>query len=112
MPDLMTDRRVAKRYPLVMVAEIIDAVSRSKIYARSSDVSRTGCYIDSLSPFTSGTKVIVHLIRGKDIFESSGTVRYVNPGLGMGVQFDDQIPPNQLALLDRWLEECVKRNHY
>jgi hypothetical protein len=112
MPDVMLDRRISPRYPLVLVVEITELASRTKISARSSDVSRTGCYIDTLNPVASGTKVLVRLIRGKDVFESSGTIRYVSPGLGMGVQFDDHIPPTQLALLDRWLEEAAKRSSY
>ena len=107
MPDAMLDRRVSPRYPLVLVGEITELASRTKMGARSSDVSRTGCYIDTLNAFTSGTKVLVRLIRGKAVFECSGTIRYVSPRLGMGVQFEDHIPTTQIALLDRWLEEAA-----
>jgi hypothetical protein len=48
MPDTMTDRRVAPRYPLVLLAEVTDQLSTAKFTARTSDVSRTGCYIDML----------------------------------------------------------------
>ena len=108
MPDVIADRRVSPRYPLVLAAEIIEMTTRSKMTVRSSDISRTGCYIDTLNPVTSGSKILVRLVHGKETFESYGTIRYVSPGLGMGIQFDDQIPANQLALLDRWLAEAAE----
>jgi PilZ domain len=112
MPDVMIDRRISPRYPLVLVAEVIELSSHSKMSARSSDVSRTGCYVDTLNPLTSGTKVLVRLTRGKDVFESSGTVRYVSPGLGMGIQFDEHIPTIHLTLLDHWIEDAARRSSY
>jgi hypothetical protein len=112
MPDVIVDRRVSPRYPLVLVAEVIEMTTRSKMSVRSSDLSRTGCYIDTLNPLASGTKVSVRLILGKDLFESSGTVRYVSPGLGMGIQFDEHIPMNLLSILDHWLEDAASRSSY
>jgi hypothetical protein len=112
MPDVMVDRRVSPRYPLVLVVEVTELSSRAKMTVRTSDVSRTGCYVDTLNPVTSGSKVIVRLTRGSDIFEASGTVRYVSPGLGMGIQFDEHIPIHQLALLDRWLEDAARHSSY
>jgi hypothetical protein len=111
MPDVMVDRRASPRYPLVLVAEVTEMTSRSKFSARSSDVSRTGCYIDTLNPVPAGTNVIVRLLRGTENFEAVGIVKYISPGPGMGVHFDEHIPVHQLALLDRWLEEAAKSNH-
>ena len=62
MPDAMTDRRVAPRYPLILVAEITDLLSTMKFTARTADISRTGCYIDMLQPLPRGTQVHVRLI--------------------------------------------------
>src|SRR3981081_707157 len=108
MPDAMTDRRVAPRYPLILLAEVTDVLSSSKLAARTSDLSRTGCYIDMLNPLPRGTKVHVRLQNQKEVFESTATVMYVSPGLGIGVAFAENLSMNQLVLLDRWLAAAAK----
>jgi hypothetical protein len=102
MPDAITDRRAAPRYPLILLAEVKDLLSSTKFTARTSDVSRTGCYIDMLKPLPRGTQIHVGLQSGREVFESAATVMYVSPGLGIGVAFAE-IPPEQQAVLDRWL---------
>ena len=109
MPDVMLDRRAAPRFALILVAEITELPSGTKLSARSSDLSRSGCYIDTLNPLPNGSPVRVRLVRGGDAFEASGKVVYVSRGLGMGIAFDESIPPNQLAILDRWLAEAAKQ---
>jgi hypothetical protein len=54
MPNAMIDRRVAPRYPLILLAEVTDLLSSTKFTARTSDLSRTGCYIDMLHPLPGG----------------------------------------------------------
>jgi hypothetical protein len=103
MPDVMADRRAAARYPLILVAEITEVASTAVLNARSSDVSRSGCYIDTLNPISVGAQVKVRLRNGDEIFDSPARVMYVCPGLGMGVMFHNDLPANQLAILDRWL---------
>ena len=108
MPDAMTDRRVAPRYPLVLLAEVTDQLSSTKFTARTSDVSRTGCYIDMLSPLPRGTQIHVRLHNQKEMFESVAAVMYVSPGLGIGVAFAENLPANQQEILDRWLAAAAK----
>ena len=103
MPDAMTDRRVAPRYPLVLLAEVTDQLSSTKFTARTADVSRTGCYIDMLSPLPRGTKIHVRLHNQKEMFEAAATVMYVSAGLGIGVAFAENLSTNQQEVLDRWL---------
>jgi hypothetical protein len=63
---------------------------------------RTGCYIDTLNPYPSGTKLRRRLIHHDEILEALGTVVYKSPSLGMGIAFTD-IPAQELIKLDRWL---------
>ena len=108
MPDGMTDRRAAPRFSLILLAEVMDLLSSTKFTARTSDVSRKGCYIDMLNPLPQGTKINVRLQNEKETFEARGRVIYVSPGLGMGVAFAEDVPANQLAVLDRWLAAAAK----
>jgi hypothetical protein len=109
MPDVMLDRRNAPRYALILVAEITEFPSGTKLTARSSDLSRSGCYIDTLNPIPMGSTVRVRLTRGGDVFEASGKVMYVSGGLGMGIAFEEPLPVSQLAVLDRWLSDASKQ---
>ena len=110
MPDAMTDRRASPRYPVIVLAEITDCVSSIKFTARTSDLSRTGCYIDMLNPLPRGTQVNVRLQNGKEVFEAAATVRYVSPGLGIGVAFQENLSAAQVAVLERWLAQAAKAN--
>lgn len=109
MPNKMADRRVAPRYPIILRAELTELSGGAKLIGRTSDLSRTGCYIDTFQPFRSGSAIHIKLSRGSERFEAQGTVRYVSPGLGMGVQFEEQIPGQHLAILDRWLEAAARQ---
>lgn len=98
----MAERRTAPRYPIILTAEVADLASGAKLAARTSDLSRTGCYVDTLNPLPAGSKIHVRLLNENEIFETNGRVIYISPGLGMGVAFTSQAP-GQLAILDRWL---------
>jgi len=108
MPNSMSDRRNAPRYPLILVAEVVETMSGARSAARTSDVSRTGCYLDTLSPLPRGTQVTVKLQNGSETFESDGVVKYTSPGLGMGVAFTEGLPPFKVMMLERWLANCAK----
>lgn len=109
MSNRMADRRIAPRYSIMLRAELVEFSGGAKLIGRTSDISRTGCYIDTQQPYRSGSAIHIKLTRGTESFEAQGTVRYVSPGLGMGVLFDEQIPEKQLAILDRWLEMAAKQ---
>jgi hypothetical protein len=108
MPDAMTDRRGAPRHPLILFAEVTDHLSSAKFTARTSDVSRTGCYMDMLNPLPRGTQIQVRLHNQKEMFESVAKVIYVSPGLGIGVAFAENPPADQKEVLDRWLAPAAK----
>lgn len=99
----MTDElRYAARYPLVASVDVLDLQTGARITARTSDLSLTGCFVDTLNPLPSGTKVRLNLAHGNGICSIVGTVAHSMPNLGMGVKFDelDQI---QQQVLQSWL---------
>jgi hypothetical protein len=103
MPDVMADRRGDVRYPLILATEVIELNGSNTLHGRSSDVSRSGCYIDTLTPISVGSMIHVRLRHGDDTFEAAARVMYVCPGLGMGVMFGKDTPASAIAVLDRWL---------
>jgi hypothetical protein len=106
MPDVI-DRRKSPRFALIVFATITEQ-GGNEFSTRTSDVSKTGCYIDTLTPLVKGTIVYVQLRQGRERFETICTVVYVNPGLGMGIQFHEPVLPGQLEILTRWLENAVR----
>jgi hypothetical protein len=99
----MQDQRQDPRIPLIAAAEVTEVATGTRLSARTSDISRTGCYIDSLNPTPVKTVVTVRLTHGGEEVELPARIVYVSPGLGMGVRFDENLSPAQTAILDRWL---------
>jgi hypothetical protein len=108
MSDVMADRRDAPRYPLILSAEVVEIATGAALNARSSDVSRSGCYIDTLNPIPVGSQVKIQLRRGDMVFETEARVVYVCPGLGMGLNWGNDLSAHKLAVLDRWLMEVAR----
>jgi hypothetical protein len=99
----MQNQRTSPRAAIIAVADITEVATGTRLAARTSDLSRTGCYIDTLNPMQSKTVVKVCLKHEGEELELPGRVVYVSPGLGMGVRFDEDLRPQQLAILERWL---------
>jgi Ribonuclease G/E len=104
MPDVTVERRSAPRYQLVLAAEVVELPRGAKLSARTADISRTGCYIDTLNPVPQGSRIRLRITHHDEIFEAIGSVVYVSQGLGMGVVFVE-VAAEQRARLDRWLAE-------
>jgi PilZ domain-containing protein len=102
MPDVPVEKRSGPRYPLVLSAEVIELPRGAKLTARTSDMCRTGCYLDTLNPIPKGSKVRIRVTHHQEIFEAVGCVVYASPSMGMGVTFED-VAAEQQARLDRWL---------
>ena len=101
MPDVTVERRSAVRHPLVLSAEVVELPRGAKLQARTSDISVTGCYIDTLNPIPEGSRVRLRIIHHDETFEAIGKVVYVSYGLGMGVAFTE-VSNEELARLDHW----------
>ncbi len=104
MPGVTVERRGAPRYAMVLAAQVQELPRGAKLNARSADISRTGCYIDTLNPSPPGTKVRLRLTHHDEVFEALGVVVYVSQSLGMGVAFCEISDP-EMAKLDRWLAD-------
>jgi PilZ domain len=109
MADTTTDRRGSPRYSLTLVAEVFELLnSTAQLVARSSEVSRGGCYIDTLNPLPPGTQIKIQLRSGDEVFDTEARVVYMCPGLGMGVHWGTKPSEKQFSILDRWLQEAAR----
>src|SRR5216684_2426348 len=79
------DKRGAPRYPLIASADVIEVETGASFSAQTSDISRTGCYIDMLNPSPQGTQLRVIIKNSDDVFEATARVVFTVPGLGMAL---------------------------
>ena len=81
------DRRGAERVPLPLEVEW-SSDSGKQHSSRISDISLSGCYVESLGQITVGDRIHfkIELALGKWL-PLSGVVVYVHPQIGFGVSF-------------------------
>ncbi len=94
------ERRAHPRYPFTAGEELVDVRSGTRLIARVSDLSRGGCYADSISPFTVGTEVKLRITKDANSFAANAKVVYST--MGMGLMFT-AIEPEQRWMLEKWL---------
>jgi len=83
------------RFPIIASADVFDVRSGTRLRGRTSDLSISGCYIDTLSPFPKDTTVRLCL----EMKAENGTlavVAYALTPMGMGLSFIE-ICPDQLG---------------
>jgi hypothetical protein len=104
MSDVVQERRTAERRPMVLAADVVELSRGARLSAQTSDISRTGCYIDTLNPVAQGSQVRLRIAHHSEIFEAIVEVVYISYGLGMGVAFKE-VAPGQREKLERWLQD-------
>ena len=97
-----TEMRRSPRYPFFASAEIIENSSKSITKARTSELSRHGCYMDMMNPFLSGATLSVRIVHGGQAIDAAARVIHSQPNVGMGLSFD-QIAPDQQPIIEKWL---------
>ena len=83
MPGVTAERRSAPRHAMVLAAEVVELPRGAKLNARTSDISRTGCYVDTLNPTPQGGEIRLRITHGTEIFVTLARVVYVSYGLGL-----------------------------
>jgi len=98
------DRRIYPRFHFTAAAEALDALHRTRMSARTSDIGKGGCYVDTYCPFPLKTPVKLRLTNEKSSFVADAKVVYSKIGMGMGLEFTS-IDPQQAGVLDKWIGE-------
>ena len=81
------------------IAEVIELEQSHEVVAVTRDLSVSGCFLKTTSPFPERTRVRVRIAHSG---EAIGNVRANVTETGMGIVFT-QIEPNDRAILERWL---------
>lgn len=101
---VFVEHRLGPRYQLTATVDLVDLKSRTRVQARTSDLSGGGCYVDTTSPFPVETTVKMRLKKDNRSFEVEARVVYSLVGMGMGLAFTSA-DPEQVAVLKRWIGE-------
>jgi hypothetical protein len=96
------ERRRAPRFSFIASAEVLAERAGTRLAARISDISATGCYVDTINPLEGGTTVCLKILTETHIFEAPATVVYSHTHLGMGLMFGEVLP-NSRDVLQNWL---------
>ena len=82
------ERRSTARYSCKGSSSIRQLVTRFPLGAAVTDISLSGCYVESMSTLPVGTKVqMVIQVAGVTV-NCGATVRTSHPGVGMGLKFE------------------------
>jgi hypothetical protein len=98
------NRRRFPRYPVSSAVDAVDIDGNRRITGRLSDISRSGCYVDTISPFEVGAALALTILRDKQSIKTSVKVVFCQIGMGMGLSFTTA-EPDQVLLLLTWIEE-------
>src|ERR1700749_2045859 len=94
--------RKSPRFPFIASAQVTEARTEARLAARTSDISREGCYLDMLNPLPIGTKLKVNVTHQNRQREAVGRVVHSEHNVGMGVKFEEV---GERAVIDSWLAE-------
>lgn len=98
------ERRTSSRVPFTAEITAVEQRSQASVVSRTSDLSKGGCYVDTMTPFPVGTEMHIRLTRSNTSFHAKANVIYSQIGMGMGLAFTD-IAPAQRVVLQKWLAE-------
>lgn len=96
------ERRRSPRFPFIASAEVLSESAGARLAARISDLSATGCYVDTINPLVGGTAVRLKILTETQVFEAPATVVYSHSHLGMGLIFGEVLG-NSRNVLQNWL---------
>lgn len=94
--------RAEARHQFVAVAEVADLDQSQELVSVTRDLSVSGCFVKTTTPFPKGTRVRVRITHSGADFVAVGNVTANVTPTGMGIAFAE-IEPNGRAILERWL---------
>jgi hypothetical protein len=103
-----SERRRTPRITFKATSVVTETGSSQMVVAQTSELSRFGCFVQTMKPYPKGTRVHIELADGGDVFTASAAVAYVT-GDGMGVVFS-MVEPENYEVLAKWLSRTPRRS--
>ena len=76
-----------ERHKINVLIALYDERTSVPIRITATDVSGSGCYVETLSPFPIGTALFAELWTGPEKIHTRALVRTSDPRIGMGIEF-------------------------
>lgn len=93
-----------RRFPFVAGVHVTALDREAEVAAHTEDLSLLGCSVQTVTPFTVGTKVSIRISHEGAVFVAQGRVAYAREFARMGIAFTS-IEARSVAILDDWLTE-------
>ncbi len=87
-----------------LTSEGADSEHGKLLSGKITQISRSGCYVDSPKTLPVGTSLKVIIFREERTFVTKASVIHVQEQMGMGIAFLDA-QKDQLEILNSWLAE-------
>ncbi|PYU19083.1 MAG: hypothetical protein DMG30_25465 [Acidobacteria bacterium] len=110
MGMFVTERRKTTRYDFGAIAEVIDLDSREDMIVVTRDLSFSGCFVKTRTPFPAGTEVRVRITYAGSDFSAIGSVTENINREGMGIEFVEIALEDQ-AIIEAWLGVSAMDGH-
>lgn len=113
----VNERRAQARYKSDFTIRVTAQGATVGSFAKCADISTSGCYIESWTPFDIGTVLCLHFHGDSYAFVVKAVVRSKDPGFGMGVYFNEVDSPDVLGRVvakcatDALLDSAEKARH-
>ncbi len=81
------NRRKFTRHRVSFALELRDERVNTPMHVTATDVSGSGCYVETVMPLAAGTGLRVDFWIGEERMSANAIVRTKDPGVGMGIEF-------------------------
>jgi len=88
---MSAERREHRRFKLRIPVEVCPEDSETPVRCATSDLSLSGCYVESIFPFPKGTRLELKL-QLEDTLLILATAVTCDPQVGNGIRFDKMLP--------------------
>jgi len=102
------ERRRVPRVPFKATSVVAETVSTRVVVARTTELSRFGCFVRTINLLPQGSRIQIELVEGRDTFTASGKVAHVR-GDGMGIVFGT-VEPKNYEILSKWLSRTPRQS--
>ena len=106
--ESQTERRRVPRIPFKATSVVAETGSSQVVVAQTTELSRFGCFVQTLKPYPQGTRVHIEVAEAGTTFVASGVVAYVT-GDGMGIVFS-MVESENYAILAKWLSRTPRQS--
>jgi PilZ domain len=102
------ERRRVPRIPFKATCVVTETGFSQTIVTQTTDLSRFGCFVQTIKPYPKGTRVHIEIGEGGTTFVASGVAAYVT-GDGMGVVFS-MVESESYEVLAKWLSRIPRQS--